>query len=172
MIMAFPVTIIGMIITGIAALLVLKQHRKRRKFLLGGAVINWMAVVFFVAGASALIDLVEFIEPEWVTWNVAGLLIPIISGVFLFIAFILDIKYSPKEEAEAGEDELKFDISAAMAEEEEEDEAFECPACGKEFTEMVSECPECGAEFEGLEEDEDEEEEDEDGEEEEEEDEE
>jgi hypothetical protein len=36
----------------------------------------------------------------------------------------------------------------------EEDEGFECPACGEEFTEEVSECPSCGAEFEGLEEDE------------------
>jgi hypothetical protein len=165
MIMAFPVTLIGIAVTAIASLLVAKQHRKRRHFLLGGAIINWMAVVFFVAGASALIDLVDFIKPEWVTWNVAGLLIPIFSGVFLFVALIIDIKYSPKEETKAAapaDDEIKFDISGAMAEEEGEDEGFECPSCGKEFTEMVSECPKCGAEFEGLDEEDDEEGEDED----------
>ncbi|UCE38016.1 MAG: Ig-like domain-containing protein [Thermoplasmata archaeon] len=42
---------------------------------------------------------------------------------------------------------------------EEEEEGFECPACGTEFSEMVSECPECGAEFEGVDEEEEENEE-------------
>ena len=89
------------------------------------------------------------------------------------IVFILEWKFGVKEEAEAeepSEDEIKFDISGAMAEEEgaDEEEAFECPACGKEFTEMVSECPECGAEFEGLDEDEEGEDEEEEEEEEEE----
>ncbi|UCG69014.1 MAG: zinc ribbon domain-containing protein [Thermoplasmata archaeon] len=164
MVLAFPVTIIGIIITGIATVLVALQRRKRRPFLLAGAIINWMGVVFFVVGANTLIDLVEFIEPEWVTWNVLGLLIPIIAGALLFIAFLLDIRHSPKEEAEeeAEEKEIKFDISAAISEEEAEGEeeldveAFECPQCGKEFTEMVPACPACGAEFEGVEEDEEE----------------
>jgi hypothetical protein len=167
MVLAFPVTIIGIIVTGIAILLVALQHRKRRSFLLGGAIINWMGVVFFVVGANTLIDLVEFIKPEWVTWNVLGLLIPIIAGAFLFIAFLLDIRYSPKEEKptkaeEAGapaEDEIKFDISGAMGEEEaaEGEEGFQCPQCGNIFEEFVSTCPECGTEFEGVEEEEDEE---------------
>jgi hypothetical protein len=176
MVLSFPVTLIGIIITGIASLLVLFQHRKRRHLLLAGAIINWMGVVFFVVGANTLIDLVEFIKPEWVTWNVLGLIIPVVAGALLFVAFILDIIFSPKKEklkkakeAEApAEGEIKFDIGAAMEEEEdeEEEEGFECPVCGKEFTEIVSECPECGAEFEGIdEEDEEEYEEDEESEE-------
>jgi hypothetical protein len=155
MVLAFPVTIIGIVITGIATVLVALQHRKRRHFLLSGAIINWMGVVFFVAGANTLINLVEFIKPEWVTWNVLGLLIPIISGIFLFTAFLIDILFSPTEETE--EEEIKFDIGGAM--EEEEEEAFQCPQCGEAFEEMVSACPECGAEFEGVDEEEDEEEE-------------
>jgi hypothetical protein len=171
MVLAFPVTLIGIIVTGIAILLVALQHRKRRSVLLGGAIINWMGVVFFVVGASTLIDLVEFIQPEWVTWNVLGLLTPIIAGTLLFIAFLLDIRYSPKEEkptkaegagkdAEAAgsvEDEIKFDISAAVTEEEameDEEEGFQCPQCGKVFEEFIPECPDCGAEFEGVDEEE------------------
>ncbi|UCE36360.1 MAG: zinc ribbon domain-containing protein [Thermoplasmata archaeon] len=169
MVLAFPVTIIGIIVTGLATVLVLLQHRKRRHLLLAGSIINLMGVVFFVVGANTLISLVEFIKPEWITWNVLGLMLPILAGALLLIALLLDFKYSPKEEkpAEAEEaapeeGEIKFDISGAMDEEEAEEEAeveFECPACGKEFTEMVSVCPACGAEFEGIEEEEEEEEE-------------
>ncbi len=122
MVLSFPVTIIGIIIAGLATLLVLFQHRKRRHLLLAGSIINWMGVVFFVVGANTLIDLVEFIKPEWVTWNVLGLIMPIIAGAVLLVALILDIMYSPKEEkptkAEEGE-ELKFDLSGAVSEEEE-----------------------------------------------------
>jgi hypothetical protein len=144
-------------------LLVFIQHRRRRAFLLAGSIINWAGVLFFVVGANTLIDLVEFIQPEWVTWNVLGLIIPIIAGAFLFIAYLLDMKYSPKEEETAEvietvapeEGDIKFDISTAMDEEEaEEDEVFECPQCGMEFTEMIAVCPQCGAEFEGIEEEE------------------
>ncbi len=160
-VLSFPMTIIALILTIIAMLLVIFQKKQRMHLLLSAAIVEWLAVAFFVIGASTLLSLIEFLREEWVSWNVIGLLIPTLAGAVLFIAFILEILYRPKEMPEK---EIKFDISAAMAEEEaaeaaEEEEGFQCPQCGNIFEEFVSVCPECGTEFEGVEEDEEEEEE-------------
>jgi hypothetical protein len=155
-VLSFPVTIIALILTAIALFLVIFQKRHRMHLLLSAAIVEWLAVSFFVIGASTLLGLIEFLKEEWVSWNVIGLLIPILAGAALFIAFILEIVFRPKE---IPKEEVKFDISAAIGKEEEgiegeEEEAFQCPQCGRIFYEFVPECPDCGAEFEGVDEEE------------------
>ncbi|ODS41019.1 MAG: hypothetical protein A7315_07230 [Candidatus Altiarchaeales archaeon WOR_SM1_79] len=160
LVLSFPMAIFGIILIIVAMILIIFQKRRRAHVLFTAALVEWFAVIFFVIGASTLVSLIEFVKAEWVSWNIIGLILPILAGAVLFVAFLLEMIFGAKEEAPSAEKEIKFDISAAMAEEEaaegeeEEEEAFQCPKCGKVFTEMVSSCPECGAEFEGYEEEE------------------
>ncbi|MEE9150335.1 MAG: zinc ribbon domain-containing protein [Thermoplasmata archaeon] len=156
MFVAFPVTIVAIILAIAAIVLTFLQKRRRVHLLFSAAILELFAVIFFVNGANTLLGLIEFLTEEDFYWNVMGLAIPILGCALLFIAFLLEMKYRPKEEP--GE-EIKFDISEAISEkeEEEEEEGFECPQCGRVFTEFVPVCPDCGAEFEGVEEDEEEE---------------
>ncbi|UCE73145.1 MAG: hypothetical protein JSV56_08890 [Methanomassiliicoccales archaeon] len=157
MFLSFPMSIIAAILVILGILFIYLEKRRAKHILFSAALLEILAVIFFVNGANTLLNLIDFLTEEDYTWNTLGLLIPLLAGILLFIAFLLETIYRPKEEPEK---EIKFDISGAISEEEEiSEEEFECPACGKMFTEMVSSCPECGAEFEGVEEDEEEDEE-------------
>jgi hypothetical protein len=146
-------------------LFMILQIKRRKGFILLAGILEIFAVLFFINGANTLVNLIKFLAEEDFTLNAVGLFIPLLAGALLIVLFILQWRFGPKkvkEEVCAVEgEELKFDLSGALAEEEEEEEeeGFECPVCGKEFTEMVPECPECGAEFEGADEGEDEDEE-------------
>jgi hypothetical protein len=168
MFMAFPLTVISIILTIVAIIFTYLDKKRRAHLMLSAAILEFFAVIFFVNGANTLLNLIEFLTEEDFSWNVLGLLIPTLAAVFILVAFLLQVIYRPKEEEEEEEEkEIKFDISAAISEEEAEGgeelevEEFECPQCGKEFTEMVPACPECGAEFEGVDEEDEEAEEEE-----------
>jgi hypothetical protein len=158
MFISLPFSILAILFAALGIVFTNTDRKRRVHLLFAGGLLEIFAAIFFINGANTLLSLITFLTEEDFSWNILGILIPIIAGAILIVAFIIEMKYRPKEAEDAvclPEDEIKFDISEAMAEEAEE-EGFECPACGKEFTEMVSECPECGAEFEGLEEDEEE----------------
>ena len=130
MVLSFPISIIAGIIAIIAMILIIFDKRLKMHTLLAAAILEWFAVIAFVTGANTLMGLVEFVKPEWVTWNALGLLIPTLAGALLFVAFLLEFIFRPKEEVEEEEEEeeIKFDIGAAIAEEEEgveEDEGEE-----------------------------------------------
>lgn len=159
MFVSLPISILAIIFAVLGILYTNAQRKRRVHLLFAAGLLEIFAAIFFINGANTLLSLITFLTEEDYSWNILGIMIPIIAGAILIVAFIIEMKYRTKETEGAvclPEDELKFDISAAMAEEEE---GFECPACGEEFTEEVSECPSCGAEFEGLEEDEEEEDE-------------
>lgn len=159
MFVSLPISILAIVFATIGILYTKAQRKRRVHLLFAAGLLEIFATIFFINGSNTLLSLITFLTEEDYSWNILGILIPLIAGLLLIIAFIIEMRYRQKEtedEVCLPEDEIKFDISASMAE-EAEDEGFECPACGKEFIEMVSECPECGAEFEGLEEDEEEE---------------
>jgi hypothetical protein len=156
MFISLPISILAIIFAVLGILFTNAQRKRRVHLLFTAGLLEIFAAIFFINGANTLLSLITFLTEDDYSWNILGIMIPILAGAILIVAFIIEMKYRVKEPEEVGlpEDEIKFDISEAMAEEAEEEEGFECPACGKEFTEMVSECPKCGAEFEGLEEDE------------------
>jgi parallel beta-helix repeat protein len=77
--------------------------------------------------------------------NLLLILIILIEVVMLIILLLYKQGYLMREPVPKEEEVIW---------EEVEEDAFECPECGKEFSEMVSECPECGTEFEGVDEEE------------------
>jgi DNA-directed RNA polymerase subunit RPC12/RpoP len=162
MFLSFPLSILAIIIAVVGILYTHLERKRRKQLLFTAGLLQIFAVLFFINGANTLISLIDVLKAEDFTYNFLGLGIAILGGVLLLVAFFVQWKYGPKEPLPgeyAVEDELKFDISAAMAEEGAEDEEeFECPACGAAFEEMIAECPSCGAEFEGAEEEEEEDE--------------
>ncbi len=161
MFLSFPLSIIAIIIAVVGILYTHLERKRRKQLLFTAGLLQIFAVLFFINGANTLIALIDVLKAEDFTYNFLGLGIAILGGVLLLVAFFVQWRYGPKEPlvgVSEPEEEIKFDISAAMAEEAAEEEEFECPACGAAFEEMVSECPSCGAEFEGAEEEEEEEE--------------
>lgn len=161
MFVSFPMTIVAIILTIVALILTILKKRRRKHFMVLAGIFELLSVIFFVNGANTLIGLIGFLNEGDYYWNISGLLIPIIAGVLLLVAFILEMIYRPKKEPEK---EVRFKIEGLAEEEAEpsegldegEEEEFQCPQCGKVFEELVSTCPDCGAEFEGVEEGEEE----------------
>lgn len=157
MFVAFPLTIVAIILAFFALILTILQWRRRKHLMFAAGILELFAVLFFVNGANTLIGLIGFLKEGDYYWNISGLIIPIMAAALLLFSFLLEMIFRPKKKPE---EEIKFDISAAIAEEEaakEEEEGFQCPQCGNIFEEFVSTCPECGTEFEGVEEEEEEE---------------
>ena len=101
----------------VAVVLTILQKRRRKHVMFSAAILEWFAVLSFVNGTNTLTSLIELLKEEDFYWNAIGLLIPILAGALLFIAFLLEVIYRPKKEAE---EEIKFDIGEAISEEEVE----------------------------------------------------
>ncbi len=148
MFVAIPLMLFSLIFIAIAIILTLFGRRRRVHAMFTGAIVSWFAAICFFIGVNSLIDLVKFMKPEWLHWNVLGLLLPIIAGALLFVAFLLNMIYAPKEKPEEEEEEIKFDIGAAISEGEIEGEELPCPECGAMLGPGETVCPKCGEEFE------------------------
>ena len=96
MVIAFPLTIVGMIFCVIAIFFVYKQKRIGILIILLAGILQMLAVVFYVNGINTLIGLIGFVEP-WFSWTY-GLFLSTASFILLFVAFVIMLKFRPKPE--------------------------------------------------------------------------
>ncbi len=92
---AFPLTLIGMVLSALSIYLIYKRKRASLYTALSAGVTQALAVVFYVNGVNTLIDLIGFVK-KWFAWSV-GLFVAIAAICLIFVAIVLLLKFRPKK---------------------------------------------------------------------------
>lgn len=106
MIIAFPLSIICIILIGLALPFVFKSHRIGTWLILIAAIIGTLAIYFYINGLNILVDLLDSeLETDirgGFSFNMVFLSLPIISATLLYVGFIFSfLNHLPKAEKES-----------------------------------------------------------------------